>query len=166
VRGVQVREVRPDEATELGRITFEAYDALGGHLDDEYAHELRDVGGRSQVATVFAAVDPEGRVLGGVTYVDDPSNPYAEFSGRDEAGFRMLAVAPEAQGRGVGEALAAACIDLARAAGKRRLVLHSTPWMPAAHRLYRRLGFRRATELDWVPVPEVPLWGFVLDLVP
>jgi ribosomal protein S18 acetylase RimI-like enzyme len=76
----------------------------------------------------------------------------------------MLAVAGRAQGRGVGEALVRACIDRAREVGSHRVVLHSTPWMQAAHRLYGRLGFVRRPDLDWTPVPDIPLLGFSLDL--
>jgi len=34
--------------------------------------------------------------------------------------------------------------------------------MGVAHRLYERLGFRRTPELD--AYPEIPLWGYALDL--
>jgi len=37
--------------------------------------------------------------------------------------------------------------------------------MTAAHRLYGRLGFVRAPELDWEPVPGIVLLGFRLPLV-
>jgi GNAT superfamily N-acetyltransferase len=163
---VAVREVRSDEVAELGRITRAAYVSLGQPLPDAYLRELEDVGARAAAALVYVAVDAEGAVLGGVTYVDHPSNPFAEFDDPSAAGFRMLAVAPDAQGRGVGEALVHACIARARAAGKARLVLHSATWMVGAHRLYLRLGFRRDEALDWSPAPDVPLWGFALDLVP
>jgi GNAT superfamily N-acetyltransferase len=162
---LDVHEVRPDEMGALGEVTYEAYAALDGYLEEEYALELKAIDRRAAIATVLVAVEGDD-VVGGVTYVDDPANPYAEFTADDEAGFRMLAVAPHAQGRGVGEELVHACIARARRAGKRRLVLHSTPWMHAAHSLYLRVGFRRAHELDWLPVPEIPLWGFVYDLVP
>jgi predicted N-acetyltransferase YhbS len=166
VGGVVVREVRPDEVAALGRVTREAYVSLGRPLPEAYLVELEDVGARAAAAVVLVAVDGGGGVLGGLTYVTESSNPFAEWDHPDWAGFRMLGVAPSAQGRGVGEALVRECIVRARAAGKTRLVLHSATWMVGAHRLYRRLGFRRADELDWSPAPDVPLWGFALDLVP
>jgi GNAT superfamily N-acetyltransferase len=167
-RGVVVREVRPDEAAVLGRITREAYVGLGRPLPEAYLAELEDVGARATAAVVLVAVDGghDGDVLGGLTYVEDAPNPFAEWDHPDWAGFRMLGVAPAAQGRGVGEALVRACIIRARAASKTRVVLHSATWMVGAHRLYRRLGFDRAPELDRSPAPDVPLWGFALDLVP
>lgn len=163
---VVVREVRADEVGALGHLTREAYVALGHPLPDAYLRDLEDVGARAAAAVVLVAVDESGAVLGGVTYLDDPSNPFAHFDDARSASFRMLAVAPAAQGHGVGEALVSACIDRARAAGKARLVLHSATWMVGAHRLYRRLGFERAPELDWSPAADVALWGFALDLVP
>jgi predicted N-acetyltransferase YhbS len=66
----------------------------------------------------------------------------------------------------VGEELVRACIERARGDGRGRLVLHSTPSMTTAHRLYERLGFRRAPGRDFAPVPAVPLLGFELDLRP
>jgi ribosomal protein S18 acetylase RimI-like enzyme len=76
----------------------------------------------------------------------------------------MLAVAPAARGRGVGEALARLCLDRFRHEGCRAVVISSLPQMAAAHRLYARLGFRRLPERDWTPVPGVDLIAFAVDL--
>ena len=35
--------------------------------------------------------------------------------------------------------------------------------MVAAHRLYERMHFRRATERDWSPIPGIELRAYVLD---
>jgi GNAT superfamily N-acetyltransferase len=162
---VSIRRVRPGEYQAVGELVLAAYRALPGyHSEADYEAELLDAARRAEVAEVLVAVDPDSRLLGAVTYVGDSRNEYAEWDDDDAAGFRMLAVAPAAQGRGVGEALVRACIDQARSQARRRLVLHSTPWMTAAHRLYARLGFRRAPDRDFRPVPAVPLLGFELDL--
>lgn len=162
---LEVRDVREDEHAALAELTIVAYEALeDGVLDDGYVAEVRDVAARLAAGDVVLVAADGDRLLGGVTFVVDPSSPSAEFDGHDEAGIRMLAVVPDAQGRGVGTALEQACVDRARAAGLRRIVLHSTPWMHAAHRIYERLGFLRAPELDFVPLPEIPLLGFVKDL--
>lgn len=157
---MEIRLVRPPELSALGAITVAAYTALPGHIDEpDYEAELADVGPRAEVATVLVAV--EGSVvLGGVTFVPNDHNPMAEHGVGGAASIRMLAVAGTAQGRGVGQALVEACLDQARAAGTKEVVLHSTEWMATAHRLYRRLGFLRAVELDGEPVPGVRLLGF------
>jgi len=145
---VDVRPVRPEEYQAVGDITIAAYMTIEGFSPGaRYVAELRDVAGRVESAEVLVAVDGAGHVLGGVTFVPG-FGPLAEFEGDDEAGMRMLAVDPAAQGRGVGRLLAEACIDRARTAGRARLVLHTTTAMHAAHRLYRGLGFARTPELD------------------
>ena len=162
---MEIREVRPSEYETLGAVTLEAYTTLDGHVPDRhYEAELADVATRATVpgATVLVAVDGDGAVLGGVTYIGDHESPLAEYVPEGGAGIRMLAVAVAAQGRGVGEALTQACIDRARAEGKDQVVLHSTPWMTTAHRLYDRLGFVREPESDWPIFPSLTLWFFRL----
>jgi GNAT superfamily N-acetyltransferase len=162
---VRIEPVAPDQYPELAQLTVNAYSALPGlPPSPEYEAVLRDVAARDRDATVLVAVDDEGVVLGGVTYVADPGNAYAEFDRDDQAGFRMLAVRPEAQGRGVGAALVQACIDLARQDGKRQLTLYTTHAMGAAHRLYGRFGFRRAPEFDMIVEEQLQLLSYVLDM--
>ena len=62
-------------------------------------------------------------MLGGVTYVPGPASRWAEFDDADAAGIRMLAVAPDARGRGGRGAQPA---SHAPAAGRGQIVLHST----------------------------------------
>ena len=76
----------------------------------------------------------------------------------------MLATDPSFQGRGTGSRLLRTCIQRATDRGRDGLLLHSTPWMETAHRLYQRAGFRRVPARDWLPDPEVPLLAFRLDL--
>jgi len=83
---------------------------------------------------------------------------------QQEAEVRALAVAPQAQGRGVGRALMLAVIDRARAAGTRRLLLSTQPTMEAAQALYLTLGFARLPELDWSPAPGLTLLAFGMSL--
>lgn len=137
-------------------------------MTDSYAAELVAVDRRAVEAVVLVAVDdgPNGSILGTVTYVPDPSSPWAEDLRAGEAGIRMMAVSPDAQGRGVGAALLDACLARARAQGRDAVFLHSTPWMETAHRLYRRAGFERVPDRDWVPEPDVPLLAFRLALPP
>ena len=132
-------------------------------VDVDYVAELRDVASRSTGVEILVA-DDGGRVVGAVTYVPGPGSPAAEFTEADAAGIRMLAVAVDAQGRGVGEALTRACVARAREAGRAQVILHSTDRMATAHRLYRRLGFVRDPSIDWRPDPGPWLRGFRLRL--
>jgi ribosomal protein S18 acetylase RimI-like enzyme len=104
-----------------------------------------------------------GKLLG--TVMLEPWSADSEISGGpDEPEVRAFAVAPWAQGRGVGRALMLAAIDAAAASGARRLLLCTQPQMKTAQRLYHSLGFIRVPELDWSPVPGVTLLGFSLPL--
>ena len=82
---------------------------------------------------------------------------------KDAAGFRFLAADPAARGRGVAKALVEHCIALGRAAGMRRLVIHSTDAMKAARAINTARGFERAPDLDFVQ-GSMPVYGFRLPL--
>ncbi len=147
---VEVREARPDEYPAVAELTVAAYAALPGMGPlGAYGEELADLAGRGPTAVVLVAVDGH-EVLGDVTYYRryaDEMPKLADTLG-DLAGFRMLATAPAAQGRGVGAALTLACVQRARAEGAPGIALHTTNLMQAAQRLYQRLGFDRWTALD------------------
>ena len=166
IGGLIVRRARADEFERLADIVVAAYESIGAlEGDDEYVPELRDVARRAHEAVVLVAADAAtNEPLGCATYVPDESSPFAEMLVPGEAAIRMLAVAPEAQGRGAGSALAAACVALARAAGKRRLCLHSLPLMAGAQRIYVRMGFLRDQARDWQFAPDGFLLAFALQL--
>src|SRR5688572_9129593 len=101
-----VRPAVTDDFAEIGTVTLAAYGAdgqlTGGH---GYQSVLADVAGRAGAGELLVAVDDAtGAILGAVLFVRAGTR-YAEVSRPGEAEFRMLAVAPAAQGRGVGAAL-------------------------------------------------------------
>lgn len=160
---VVVRPAAPADLEAAGRVVADAYRADGIGGDGDYLEEVADAAGRADHGEVLVAVDDDGRVLGSVTYARH-SSPLAEVCGPGEAEFRMLGVAPDARGRGLGERLVLGCIELARRDGARRLVLSTQAQSVAAHRVYARLGFERRPDLDWTPVPGVDLRGYALTL--
>jgi GNAT superfamily N-acetyltransferase len=161
-----IRPVRPDEYGPLGELTVAAYHSLPGVMDhqDAYDGQLRDVARRAETSCVLVAVGPEGELLGGVTYVRGPDDPYSEELTEGEAGMRMLAVDPIRHGQGIGRALTQACLDRAREAGRERLVLHTGGWMPSAVALYEKLGFVRVPGRDFAPAPGIDLIAYSFDL--
>lgn len=62
---------------------------------------------------------------------------------------RLLAVAPAARGQGIGIALMYECVRHARRLGAAVLTLHTTDMMHVAMRMYERMGFVCAPEIDF-----------------
>jgi dTDP-4-dehydrorhamnose reductase len=162
---VVIRPADPAEFEAVADVCEAAYAsfvAAGG----QYRAVLRDVARRAAEAELLVAADPrDGRVLGTVTFVPDGGS-LGEIAGPHETEFRMLAVDPVAQGRGVGAALVRRVLDESRARGRTQVVCSSLREMRAAHGVYERAGFRRAPERDWSPVAGVDLLAFVCPLRP
>ncbi|MDT0200959.1 GNAT family N-acetyltransferase [Nocardioides sp. AE5] len=155
---MRVRLATPQEYAAIGDITAAAYADFTLGPDDPYLEKLRGAGARAAQAELWVAEDG-GQLLGSVTRCPHGS-PWREIGTEDEGEFRMLAVAPTAQGRGVGVVLVQHCLDRSREDGDRAMVLSSLPRMAAAHRLYERFGFLRVPERDWSPAPGVELVAF------
>jgi GNAT superfamily N-acetyltransferase len=160
---MEIRDATADEFAAVGELVFEVYRTIIPGLD-EYADELRDVAGRIASGVLVWVAEADGELAGTVSYVPGPG-PYAEFDDPAGAGIRMLAVLPAFQGRGIGEALVRACLDRARQDGRERVYLDTTRWMETAQRLYARMGFERAPELDWEPASGVKLFKYVYELI-
>jgi ribosomal protein S18 acetylase RimI-like enzyme len=158
-----LRRAAPGDLEQVGRITVAAYAGFVLGEDDPYVARLRDAARRDREAELWVAADDDGTVLGSVT-VCPPGSPWREVSREGEGEFRMLAVDPAAQGRGVGIALVDLVLERFRADGARAVVMSSLPEMTGAHRLYGRRGFTRLPERDFSPVPDVHLLAFGRDL--
>nr|WP_199044906.1 GNAT family N-acetyltransferase [Dyella sp. ASV24] len=168
---VAIRDLHPDEFRALGQLMVDVYRSLPGfpppNEQPRYYEMLANIGDFTQkpLARVLVAVDGEGKVLGGVVYFGDIAQYGAALplAMADASGIRLLAVHPSARGQGIGRQLMDACIQLARASGHRRVVLHTTEAMRVAWDMYERMGFQRVHELDFAQAM-LPVFGFQLDL--
>lgn len=162
---IKIRPATPEDFEAIGRLSVAAYRADGQLTagGNHYGEVLADVAARAAAGEVLVAGGPSGEVLGSVLFVL-PGSRYAELSRPGEAEFRMLAVDPAAQGRGVGQALVEACIARARALDSTAIVICVRDFSLPAQRLYTRLGFVRVPELDWEPLEGVRLLALRLDL--
>jgi ribosomal protein S18 acetylase RimI-like enzyme len=173
-RNYGIRTARPGEYSRLGRLTVDAYASLPGmptvDAQPEYYARLLDVAQRAgnPAISVFAAVSDSGALLGSVDFIAD-MKAYASGGSAntvpDAAGIRLLAVAPECRGRGVGKALTLFCVEHARRLGRSTVVLHSTRAMSTAWAMYERMGFERFPELDFRQ-GNLDVFGFRLKLAP
>lgn len=170
---MEIRLIHPDEHAELGEITVRSYRHLVGEESlGDYEEVLVDVTSRTRDCDVLVALNDEGRLIGGVTYVPGPGTSMSEFADPAAAGIRHLAVDPESQGSGAGRALVDACIERARDQHRDVVRLHSTAPMVIARAMYERLGFVRTPEFDlffdqepYTPEEPLQLIAYALFLV-
>ncbi len=159
---ITIRTATPADYPAIAELTVDAY-ADGGHLDGEenYATTLANVAGRASAGDILVAED--GRDVLGAMLLVRPGSRYSEIAGPGEVEFRMLAVSPKAQRRGIGERLVQECLDRARAAGADRVVISARDFIEGPLRLYARMGFVRMPERDWSPQPGVSLVALRYD---
>ena len=160
---MRVRRAGPGDLATVGEVTVAAYAPFTRGPGDPYVQRLRDAAARASEAELWVAVGETDEVLGSVTTCPMGS-PWREVAREGEGEFRMLSVAPAAQGRGVGSVLVEHVLAHHFALGAHAVVLSSLVAMTAAHRLYARHGFTRLPERDWEPVPDVHLIAFGVDL--
>ena len=157
-----------DDFDKVGTLMAEVYAALpdfpSPEEQPEYYQLLRNVGAltKNPGTEILIAVNDDREILGAVVYFRDMK--YYGSGGtataeKGAAGFRLLAVHPESRGSGLGKALTQSCIDRARQEGLRKLVIHSTKAMMTAWKMYERMGFKRATDLDFMQ-GELQVYGF------
>ena len=157
-----VRRAAAADLDAAGEVTVAAYAEFTQGPDDHYVALLRDAARRDREAELWVA-ELAGEVVGTVT-IALPGSPWREIGADDEGEFRMLAVAPTARRRGVGDSLMQLVLDRFQSLGMTAVVLSSLAEMTAAHRIYERAGFVRVPERDWTPVPGVDLIAFRKEL--
>jgi ribosomal protein S18 acetylase RimI-like enzyme len=161
---MRIRRARPDDIAAVGEVTVAAYADFTAGDADGYVQHLRDAASRDREAELWVATpDDSDEILGTVT-ITPSGSPWREIARDGEGEFRMLAVAPAAQGRGVGTALVSLVLERFRADGARAVVMSTLPVMMAAHRIYERAGFVRDPDRDWSPLPGVDLISYRVDL--
>ena len=165
---LRVRDARPEDRDAIREVTLSAYQEYAAAMPgfwDAYRRNIiasvTDVGSAEQLVA-----ERDGAIVG--TMLLYPPRPMElPGGGRLEMRWpevRLLAVAPAERGRGVGGALMQECVRRVRRAGGRVLSLHTTDLMRTAMRMYERMGFVRAPELDFHPTPDTTVLGFHLDL--
>jgi len=82
---------------------------------------------------------------------------------QNASGFRLLAVDLTIRGKGIGKLLTYECIRKAKEKNHFHLVIHTTKAMQTAWKMYEKIGFKRAEDLDFMQ-GELPVFGFRLKL--
>ena len=150
-----IRDARDDERATIERLTLTAY--------AEYATIMAPsawAGLNRAVVTALSSgeeaerivAEQAGTLVGSVMLYPAEVNAYRGLTGRATwPELRLLAVLPEARGRGVGMALVNECVQRARRAGATALGLHTSDSMQVAMRMYEQMGFVRDPAYDFRP---------------
>ncbi len=165
-----IREANSNEFSEIGKLMVAVYSQLEGfpgpNDSPEYYNKLKNVGELTNDPQVqlLVAVSPKGKIGGSVVYFGDMA--YYGSGGtattiKNAGGFRLLAVDHNTRGKGIGELLSLACIDIAKAEQQEQLIIHSTKAMQIAWNMYEKLGFKKSEDLDFKK-GELKIYGFRL----
>lgn len=165
---VIIRDARPNERAIIRELTLRAYAEHAAVMQPSAWEGLRDairsaLGSEEPAERIVA--ERGGALVASVLLFSPEASAYGGAAGGQGAPeIRMLAVAPEARGQGLGEALVAECIRRARQAGASEIGLHTSHSLRAAIRLYERLGFARAPQYDFQPPGAELVMGYRLNI--
>jgi ribosomal protein S18 acetylase RimI-like enzyme len=150
-----------DRIAEVTRASFLAGPYGHIHSNPERERFELDVAARAAWGAVLVALD--GDRIVGATSLLRAGTPKARLAVEGDAEIRLLAVDPDAQGSGIGEALVRASIAEAKAWGARRVVLDTGSRNERAQRLYLRAGFQR-TNATIPDEPQIDSFTYSYDL--
>jgi len=162
-----IREAMEWEFKELGQLMVAVYSSLEGFPSPEqqptYYQMLTNIGQiTGKPGTKLLVAVAGNKLVGGVVFFSDMAHYGSGGTATQErgaSGFRLLAVAPEARGLGVGKALALECIGLAKTQGHGQVIIHTTSAMKLAWGMYERMGFKRSPDLDFTQ-GKMQVFGF------
>jgi len=167
-----VRNATPKEFNKIGELMVDVYAKLDGFPSKfeqpDYYKMLANIGALTEKSAVklLIAVSSNGKIGGGLVYFGDMK--YYGSGGtatleKNAGGFRLLAVDPAIRGKGIGKMLTQACIQIAKNEKQEQLIIHSTKAMKIAWKMYKKIGFKRSEDLDFIQ-GELPVFGFRLQL--
>ncbi|MDQ1703128.1 MAG: hypothetical protein QOF57_2380 [Frankiaceae bacterium] len=144
--GIVVRLARPDELSAAADVAVAAFLADGPLSHDQRL--LADAVAAGDIDEVYVAMTPGGAIAGAACLLPSKSE-HSHVAEVGERELRLLAVAPDQRGNGIGEILLRGCAWHAAAEGADEIVLSAQPTRVAARKLYERLGFERLTTREW-----------------
>lgn len=166
---LHLRDAHPGDRDAIRDVTLSAYQEyaalMPSHWENYRQHILATLADVKPAEQIVAERD--GAVAGTVLLY--PAGTV--FSTSDGASItlawpevRLLAVTPAARGQDIGAALMHECVRRARQSGAAILTLHTTDIMQVAMRMYERMGFVRAPELDFHVDTDLTVKGYRLNL--
>jgi GNAT superfamily N-acetyltransferase len=153
--GVIIRNADKDMTESIREQRVSAYSAHTGSIPGPHWEALKkaissDADRQPGVELIVAEAD--GKLAGSVALFPAKTDAYEGYLEElDYPEIRMLAVAPEFQGKGIAKALISECIRRAKEQGFRKIGLHTGDFMKNAMKLYEGFGFKRLPQYDFEP---------------
>lgn len=150
-----IRDAKADELSLIREQRVQSYTEHAQRIPEGHWQALKQ--GISSEADLQPGVERivaelDGMIVGSVALFPAKSDAYAgNVEELDYPEIRLLAVSPEARGKGVATALISECIRRVKANGCSTIGLHTGDFMESAIRLYEYLGFDRLPQFDFEP---------------
>jgi ribosomal protein S18 acetylase RimI-like enzyme len=140
-----IREYLPSDSTQINILALQSFEQYKDAYHDWPAFQTK-IGNMSALADAGEIIVAEvgDQIVGAVAYIG-PGAPKAGFFRPEWPIMRMLVVAPDSRGRGIGRALAQECLHRAKRDGASVFALHTSELMQVALPMYQRMGFKRVS---------------------
>jgi GNAT superfamily N-acetyltransferase len=152
---MMIRDAREEEVQQIREQRVKAYEEHSKNIPEKHWNALKqallsDKDAHPGVERIVAELD--GGIVGSVVLFPAHTNAYGGTALELQyPEIRMLAVTPEARGKGIAAALVLECIRRAKISGFQSIGLHTADYMEHAVKLYQRMGFQRQPEFDFEP---------------
>ncbi|MBM7662328.1 GNAT superfamily N-acetyltransferase [Bacillus mesophilus] len=146
-----------------------AYSEYANVLPSEHWKALKRAlssGADSHEGVDIIAAELNGTIVGSVVLFPPKSNAYNGLLEELEyPEIRMLAVDPDARGKGIANALITECIERTKAKGLSKIGLHTGDFMKNAIHVYEKFGFKRLPQYDFEPANDgIIVRAYVLEI--
>ena len=161
-----IRTIRDDEREAASALTLEAYGQYSAQMTPSAWEALQNalIAALATPGAIAHLVAEQGGAIVGSVMLFPPKGGASSGGRMIWPELRLLAVTPNARGKGMGEALVRSCIERARASGAPAIGLYSSASLRTAIALYERLGFTRVPEHDFHPPGAEHVMAFWLPL--
>lgn len=169
-KSIHLRDAAEADYAAIRALTLEAYGAYAFTLSeaawgDSHQAFTSVMNTLDQQEAEKIVAERNSKIVGSVLlYPPAERDPYGQGKKSRYPEVRLLAVALQMRGLGVGRALIDECVRRAKVTNARKLGLHTADFMEIATALYIRLGFVRAPMLDFEAAGPHTVKGYRLEL--
>lgn len=167
-----IKTANREEFAQIGNLMVDVYSQLDGFPKQseqpEYYNLLQNVGEltKNPDVEIIVAINSNNTILGAVVLIYNMKSYGSGGTATQEkhaAGFRLLAVNPNARGQGIGHKLTMECIKRIENKSIKRILIHTTEAMQTAWKMYEKIGFTRYKTIDFMQ-GELAVFGFQMKI--